>query len=120
MQYSENWKWRRYDGAVNFWIGTDLEGRDWLLKMRGGFCAFRERAFSVIAQSVGISCQSSTFLKLSPLCDPLRQTPYSETSQSASLYVEEHAPGFCGPNCSLRSLADALVNAGVKVHHWPA
>ena len=38
----------------DWWIGTDLEGRQWLVKMKGSFYAYREHVFASLAQRAGI------------------------------------------------------------------
>ena len=62
---ASDWEWQRPplrdDGMgmdANWWIGTDREGRRWLVKMTNGFYAYREHVFASLAQRLGISCQS--------------------------------------------------------------
>ena len=66
----------------------------------------RERAFSIIAQALGISCQSSTFLKIaknpsrSDASGPdIRST--EDAQQLAILFLEEHANHPCSDTCPL-------------------
>jgi len=103
------------DGGHDVWIGTDRDGHDWLVKLRGGFRAYRERAFGIMAQHLGISCQSATFLTLAPDSAPLQQTPTAEPIQGAIRFLREHKPGDCGETCPLRDLNAAFEAADDNV-----
>lgn len=115
IQNSEKWIWSRIRHEHDFWIGEDEEGHKWLVKMRGSFWALRERAFSSIAQNLGLSCQSSTFLKLSSDSEPLRRSPDEAPEQLAIWFVPEHAHGFCGQTCPLRWFSEAFDDANDKI-----
>lgn len=104
---SEEWSWEPF-GFSDFWIGKDRDGQCWLVKFRGGFRAVRERAFSVIAQALGISCQSSTFLTVPKDCPPFlsSQSAIDSTDccQLAIWLLDEHDhTKLCDP-CPLREL----------------
>lgn len=101
---SVGWKWSSPDAACEFWIGEDADCQRWLVKMRGAFNGLRERAFSVIAQAVGISCQSSTFLKVTEKCPPFLQSSSQDVFQLAILFMDEHEVGYCSETCPLREL----------------
>jgi hypothetical protein len=92
----------------DLWIGTDRNGQDWLVKLRGGFRAYRERAFGVIAQHLGLSCQSSTFLTLTRDSAPLQQSQMVESTHGAILMASEHEIGCCGETCPIKELNAAL------------
>jgi hypothetical protein len=104
-----DWIWQPPSTDLRFWLGEDAENGRWLVKMRGGFYGVRERAFSIIAQALGISCQSSTFLKI-----PRKRSRSSASSpdirsaedsyQLAILFLEEHANHYCGHGCALEEL----------------
>ncbi len=91
-----------------FWTGEDAHGTRWLIKLRGGFNAVRERAFSVIAQALGIACQSSTFLKMSPLPNslqfPRRGTEFDDVHQLAIWLLDEHSHQHPCNSCALAEL----------------
>lgn len=113
---AENWAWRRFRpqglGSDSFWVGRDPEGREWLVKMRGSFCAHRERTFAALAQHLGISCQSSTYLKLPFDCEPLRATQNEEPYQLAIVLLPEHKPKPCAQDCPIDSLFEKLNTTG--------
>lgn len=92
----EGWSWHYLSNNQRFWIGEDLDGLRWLVKFRGGFYAVRERGFSIIAQALGISCQSSTFLKVPQNCLAFQQnhprTDYDDAYQLATWFFDEHEP----------------------------
>jgi len=100
---SDSWEWNR-SSRRDFWIGTDLDGMQWLVKIRGGFRAARERAFSIIAQALGISCQSSTFVKLSSKCLPRHLNEYADPIHSAIIFLDEHPEGRCSDDCPIDGL----------------
>jgi len=93
---SEAWIWHPPSGGLDFWIGEDADGVRWLVKFRGGFNAIRERAFSIIAQALDISCQSSTYLKVPQDCLPFRTVRHTSEStdvhQLAIWFLDEHEP----------------------------
>jgi hypothetical protein len=108
---ADGWMWDRAIGgltarekfASGFWIGTDLIGQRWLVKMTGSACAYRERTFAALAQRLGFSCQSSAFLKLSPdsppLTDPSLKFERPTQNQLAIWMYDEHQALQCDPNC---------------------
>ncbi len=104
----EGWEW--YPPAHNqpFWVGEDSDGVRWLVKFRGGFYAVRERAFSVIAQALGVSCQSSTFLKIPQDYPPLRSghsvADFTDRYQLAVWFLSEHEHGHLCKCCPLDGL----------------
>jgi hypothetical protein len=106
LLHAEHWIWHPPSPSLRFWIGEDAENRQWLVKMRGGFYGLKERVFSIIAQALGISCQSSTFLKI-----PRTRSRFGSSSpeirsvedswQLAIVFLEEHARRPCGDACLL-------------------
>ena len=116
VQSSEKWAWTLVETSTReFWSGVDEEGQKWLVKMRGSFYALRERTFSVIAQNLGISCQSSTFLQLSSGSEPLKCIPGAAPEQLATWFLSEHVIGSCGDKCPLRASNEAFAAASDKV-----
>lgn len=101
---ADGWNWWSLAGKESFWVGEDTTGTRWLVKCRGGFRAVRERAFSLIAQGLGISCQSSTFLKLSPEAPPLLSGEVTDVHQLAILFLDEHGSERSCGNCPLTEL----------------
>lgn len=107
---AEDLAWTPPSDNLRFWTGLDTNGIRWLVKMRGGFYAVRERAFSVIAQALGISCQSSTYLRMPSKPDPW---PFSRASHESSdvcqlaiRFLDEHPhPSHCD-SCPLLTLND--------------
>ncbi len=100
----DGWTWHPPSDRLRFWVGEDGDGTRWVVKCTGGFCAVRERAFSVIAQALGISCQSSTFLKVPRDWPPFRPEDASDVHQLAILFLDEHEPGQSCDNCPLKEL----------------
>ena len=100
----DGWTWHPPSDRLRFWVGEDADGTRWLVKFRGGFSAVRERAFSIIAQALGISCQSSTFLKVPLDCTPFRAGDAGDVHQLAILFLDEHEPGQPCDNCPLEAL----------------
>ena len=125
---ASDWEWQtpppRDDGLGMppwWWIGTDRSGRRWLVKMSNGFCAYREHVFASLAQRLGISCQSSTYLFiLSEKAEPRLHTRCSEPYQLAIWLMEEHAPQSCSTTCALSEVIgkytdySAIKRAGVS------
>lgn len=100
----DGWVWHAPSDWGKFWVGEDTDGRRWLVKFRGGFNAVRERAFSVIAQSLGISCQSSTYLKVPIDRLPIRVADLDDEHQLAILFLDEHGPREACEDCPLEGL----------------
>lgn len=107
------WDWHRLPKlGHDFWMGCDPTGQKWLLKNRGSFNAFRERAFSILAQSLDITCQSSTYLILSR--DSLPATQGCELNQLAIMLLDEHDQKLCAKDCALNGLSRHLDFADLK------
>lgn len=109
---SVGWSWTQ--GAPHdFWIGTDDHGTRWIVKPRGAIKAARERAFAVIAQSLGISCQSSTFVELSSRSPPYRSGQCRTDLHSAILLLDEHPYSACSLDCPVEALLAEIDKAPV-------
>lgn len=105
LQCAAGWHWLQDENlGRDFWVSNDSDGARWLVKMEGSFCAWRERAFSVIAQEVGISCHSTTFLLLEPKSPPVAGRRSASREQAATTYITEHVPGLCFDACPLGGL----------------
>jgi hypothetical protein len=125
LLHSDNWNWYPPTGDLPFWLGEDAERRRWLVKMRGGFYAVRERAFAIIAQALDISCQSVPFLKIprKNLAD-FTYPNVPDTCQLAILFFEEHKREACSNLCALAELnsqwrlrpydIDVLINSKIN------
>ena len=108
LLYADDLYWHAPTEDLDFWTCTDTTGTRWLVKLRGGFSAVRERAFSVIAQALDISCQSSTFLKMPPRREPwpilAQRSGSTDVCQLAIWFLDEHPhPSHCD-NCPLPEL----------------
>jgi len=106
------WNWTRGAGH-DIWIGTGGDGTRWMVKPRGSFNAARERAFAIVAQSLGISCQSSTFVELPSNSPPYRSERCSTQVHSAILLLDEHPYRACGPDCPIEALRAEINKAPV-------
>ena len=125
---SLGWSWTRGTGH-DIWIGSDEDGTRWMVKARGSFNAARERAFAIIAQSLGISCQSSTFVELPSTDPPFRSGRCSSHMHSAILLLDEHPYSACGPDCPIEALRAELdrapavetlrVSSVISAEDWP-
>jgi hypothetical protein len=104
----DRWRWLPPAGRLPFWVGEDSSGTRWLIKCRGGFRSVRERAFSLIAQELGISCQSSTFLMLPQDCPPFLSGDATDIHQLAILLLDEHETQKHCDNCPLEELKERL------------
>lgn len=102
----DGWRWFPPNRRLCFWIGQDRSGTRWLVKCTGGFRSVRERAFSLIAQELGISCQSSTFLKLPQDCPPVIKHDACDPHQLAIVFLDEHDPEASCNNCPLEVLRE--------------
>ena len=90
---------------ADWWIGTDREGRRWLVKMTGSSYAYREHVFALLAQRLGISCQSSTYLLVrSENAEPRLCTRCSEPYQLALWSMDEHSSQPCSWTCPLADI----------------
>ncbi|MCY4495837.1 MAG: hypothetical protein OXC14_00955 [Rhodospirillaceae bacterium] len=108
LLHADDLKWHAPTEDLHFWTCTDPTAARWIVKLRGGFYAVRERAFSVIAQALDISCQSSTFLKMPPRRKPwpipAQRSGSTDVYQLAIWLLDEHPqPSHCD-NCPLPEL----------------
>ena len=108
LLHANDLDWHTSTKGSDIWTCTDATGTRWLVKLRGGFHAIRERAFSVIAQALDISCQSSTFLKIPPRRKPWpipkMRSGSTDVNQLAIWLLDEHPhPSHC-TNCPLSDL----------------
>ena len=109
-----SWTWEPFKPPAGehtgFWIGTDTSGTKWLVKMRGSRYAHREHSFGAFAQRLGISCQSSVFLRLPPDAEPLLADSDSESEpyQLALWLLPEHQQAICSSTCPLPLIQDEL------------
>ena len=111
LLFGNDLAWHPPSDRVRFWSAEDTQGVRWLTKLRGGFYAVRERAFSIIAQALEISCQSSTFLKMPSRSRsatfPCRGVDFDDTYQLASWFLDEHSQHHeCCDDCPLVELDD--------------
>lgn len=108
LLYANELYWCPPSARLRFWTGEDVHGTRWLIKLRGGFYAVRERAFSIIAQALEIASQSSTFLKMSPLPNSLRnpggKIDFGDLHQLAIWFLDEHQHQQTCQNCPLTEL----------------
>jgi len=104
LMSSDGWTWIPPEETGHFWVGKDSDGLRWLVKFRGGFNAARERAFSVIAQALGVSCQSSTFVQVSKEYLPSQLENTEEALQLAIQLIDIHVPAYCSEDCPLKEL----------------
>jgi hypothetical protein len=102
----DEWRWLPLAHRQLFWLGEDKTRTRWLVKCRGGFRSVRERAFSLIAQELGISCQSSTYLKLPADSPPFLRGDATDTHQLAILFMDEHSVLEDCENCPLNELKE--------------
>jgi hypothetical protein len=81
-------------------IGVDRESRKWLVKMTGSFYGYREHVFASLAQRLGLSCQSSTYLLIDQNNKNIhRESGNAERFQLAVWLMDEHARQPCSPTC---------------------
>ena len=108
LLHADDLKWQAPTEDLRFWTCTDATGARWLVKLRGGFCAVRERAFSVIAQALDISCQSSAFLKMPPQRQlwpiPAQRSESTDVYQLATWLLDEHSHHSHCTDCPLPDL----------------
>ncbi len=112
-----NMKWcKQKDNG--FWVGTDNEGRDWLVKLRGSFYAYREHISSFLMQDLGLQTQSSSYIILEKDSPPLIDKQDSERYQLAIMMLDEHAhDGTCykESECPLADINDRFNKASNKI-----
>jgi hypothetical protein len=123
---SVSWAWESFlsiDGLHHFWLGTSPEGLRWLVKMKGSFLAYREHVAASLAQALGLSCQSSSYLVLTSDSPPIRAAQNSSHFQLALWLLPEHNAADCVTHCPVRHLTGSftyqvlfarLRNSGVK------
>lgn len=125
-----DWEWTPYRTpsfpSYDFWLGIDPDGNRWLTKLKGDFYAYRELVFARLAQKMGWSCQSSTFIQLAPQSAVVLGRSAGEV-HAAHWFMEEHTPGTCSSDCPLKLIinrsgltVDDL--AGSRIAHlmdWP-
>lgn len=103
---STGWNWQIYNTpsfpSKEFWLGTDLHGNKWLTKLSGSFYAYREIVFAKLAQKMGWSCQSSTFLKLDTKSAELLNVNQNEI-HAAHWFLIEHQE-VCSQLCPFNKL----------------
>ena len=108
LLHANDLDWQTHTEGSDIWTCTDATGTRWLVKLRGGFHAIRERAFSVIAQALDTSCQSSTFLKMPPRRKtwpiPATTSGPTDVNQLAIRLLDEHPHYSHCTNCPLPEL----------------
>jgi hypothetical protein len=99
---STGWTWEQYETpsfpSHSFWVGTDSDGRKWLTKLTGDFYAYREIVFARIAQKMGWSCQSSTFVILDDRSADCLGVCGGNV-HAAHWFLVEHASTSCSRGC---------------------
>ncbi|MDO8414637.1 MAG: hypothetical protein Q7S87_00345 [Agitococcus sp.] len=101
------WDWKPADSMNGFWIGTDKQGNRWLTKLRGSFCAYREIVFARIAQELGWSIQSSSFICLDSRSAKMLGRAESEV-HAVHWYMKEHQAMPCSLGCPLVPLRNGI------------
>ena len=132
MQSTFGWDWKPYSTpsfpSYNFWIGTDSSGNRWLTKLKGGFYGYRELVFAKLAQQVGWSCQTSTFVELDDAAVRIFGKPDTERFHAAHWFMPEHASTACSTDCPMtflfrRPIASIIDDlSGSEIMHlrdWP-
>ena len=112
--HAQGWHWEKksigfgFDQRV-FWIGTDDNGRSWIVKMRGNVKAVDERVYASLSQHLGICTQSSSYLVLPGDAEPLMDSRlgYPTGHQLAIWQMDEHEPGPCNDSCPVTRLPDS-------------
>ncbi len=109
------WQWTQlHPDKPDIWKAVDRGGEPWFVKFRGSANALEERAFSVIAQELGISCQSAKFLDVPADSDPwksLGSGPDPQIYPVALSYFEKHGVYFCD-DCPIELLYNNICNYG--------
>jgi hypothetical protein len=90
-------------------IGIDHESTRWLVPIRGSIKAHQEHVFSLLAQRLGISCQSSVYLHIPATNRPaMEDTVNEECSQLAICLIDEHPKQKCGEDCPLGEFKNSI------------
>ena len=127
---TKGWDWEQIVNAGHpsdgHWLATDTTGHRWLTKLRGSFYAYREITFAKLAQGIGWSCQSSTYIKLDAASAAIVGAIAGEV-HAAHWYMEEHASKPCCVSCPIHPLVGLEVHSandldGIDIAHlfdWP-
>lgn len=127
---TNGWIWKQLENpghpSDGHWLATDTEGHRWLTKLRGSFYAYREITFAKLAQGLGWSCQSSTYIRLDVASAAIVGATAGEV-HAAHWYLDEHAARPCGVPCPMHPLARLEIRSvedleGIDVAHlrdWP-
>jgi hypothetical protein len=124
---ADGWEWSKAEPPANhfpglgvkhgWWFGTDENGIKWLTKLTGGSYAYREHVFSALAQSLGISCQSSVYVTIPKDAAPMRDKFQAKRFQLALWYYAEHANDPCKTQCPMDELTSfdlSYLDSGIK------
>lgn len=107
LLHADSWTWEPFsspNGLHHFWQGTSPDGTKWLVKMKGSFLAYREHVAAALAQALGLSCQSSSYLLLPSDSPPIRTAKSSTCFQLALWLLPEHNAANCIAECPLIDL----------------
>jgi hypothetical protein len=127
---TRGWAWEQIKKSAHpsdgHWLATDADGRRWISKLRGSFYAHREIVFAKLAQAIGWSCQSSTYIRLDAASAETLGVTDGEV-HAAHWYMDEHVATPCSPSCALRPLFGLEVRSvadleGIEIAHlldWP-
>ena len=117
---TSGWEWKRYNPtACDFWIGTDLDGSRWLTKLRGGFRGYRELVFARLAQRIGWSCQTSTFIELGDEAVRVFDKPEIERFHAAHWFMPEHPATACSTSCPMTLLINPSIPSINELETFP-
>ena len=107
---AESWHWEKveFGWSYDFWVGTDSEGNEWIVKMKGSFYSYREHAFARLAQALDVSCQASSYLILPDNCPPLLANRDAEKGQLAIWLYPKHGAEDCNDTCPVNRLYEKL------------
>jgi hypothetical protein len=101
---ARKWEWKPFAdpwGNLDFFVGTDELGNQWLTKLRGGFRGYREIVFERLVQSAGWRCQSSTFAILESRSLSRCKIATRESTQIVTRLLREHGAADCNPGCPI-------------------
>lgn len=110
-----------------FWLGVDTKGQRWLTKLRGSRYAYREITFGKLAQAMGWSCQSSTYIKLDSGSAKVLGGKTGDV-HAVHWYMNEHVSKSCSQLCGAHQLFNnkninsVLELESIKISHildWP-